>query len=123
MQTAEKTLSRFLEKFCAEITELCLLEGFKFQIKETERSITVKCTLPDGYVRFIVFDDHRKENPHGEKPHVCNQWYKGLGLPLSFTIGSDVKDITKVSKIISACALMCITQTKAYTEIKEMIFT
>lgn len=122
MLTAETSLSNFLKTFADEITQLCLSEGFMFEARETTSSVTVRCTLPDGYTRFIVFDDHRIENPHGEKQHVCNQWHKGLGDPISFTLGKNITDTQKVSKIISACAMMCITQTEAYKKIKEAVF-
>ncbi len=123
MQTAEKPFSAFLNKVADQLVELCLAEGFVFSVKESSRCMTVRCTLPDGYVRFIVFDDHRIQNPHGGKPHVCNQWHKAIGDPMSYTLGKDVTDATKLQNILRATAVMCLTQCETYTGMKLGLFS
>ncbi len=122
MSTAEKSFSAFLAEHADHLLLLCQKEGFVFSVKESARSITVQCTLPSGYVRFVVFDDHRIENPHGGKPHVCNQWYKAVGDPISFTIGKDVTDASQLKSVLRATAVMCLTQSEAYNEMKVQIF-
>lgn len=123
MQTADKSFSIFLAKNRDLILELCLSEGFVFLVKESSRCITVRCTLPSGYVRFVVFDDHRIENPHGGKPHVCNQWHKAVGDPISFTMGRDMADALQLQNVLRATAIMCLTQSEAYNEMKIQIFS
>ena len=123
MPTAEKSFSAFLAENADHILELCLSEGFAFLAKESPRCITVRCTLPSGYIRYIVFDDHRIENPHGGKPHICNQWHKGGGDPFSFTIGKEVTDTQQLRKVLRASAVMCLTQSEAYNDMKTNIFT
>ncbi|MBP6949031.1 MAG: hypothetical protein KBC41_03085 [Candidatus Pacebacteria bacterium] len=123
MQTVKKSFSDFLNENKQRILELCLLEGFTFSIKESVRCVTVKCTLPDGHVRFVIFDDHRIENPHGEKPHVCNQWHKAIGDPISYSMGKDLTDMSKFQKALSATAVMCLTQSEAYNDMKVQIFS
>ncbi len=123
MQTADKSFSIFLAKNRDLILELCLSEGFVFLVKESSRCITVRCTLPSGYVRFVIFDDHRIENPHGGKPHVCNQWHKAVGDPISFTMGRDMADTLQLQNVLRATAIMCLTQSEAYNEMKIQIFS
>lgn len=122
MPTAENSFSTFLSENANHILKLCLLEGFVFLVKESSRCITVRCTLPNGHVRFVVFDDHRIENPHGEKPHVCNQWHKAVGDPVSYTMGKDVTDSSQLQNILRAVAVMCLTQSDAYNSMKAQIF-
>lgn len=122
MLTAEHSFSAFLTENADYILELCLLEGFMFSVKESSRSITVRCTLPNGYVRFIIFDDHRIENPHGGKPHVCNQWHKAVGDPVSYTMGKDTVDASRLQDVLRATAVMCLTQCEAYNEMKWKLF-
>jgi hypothetical protein len=123
MRTAEKSFSDFLTENRGLLLDLCLKEGFMFSVKESSRSITVRCTLPNGYVRFVVFDDHRIENPHGGKPHVCNQWHKAVGAPVSYTMGKDVTDASQLQNVLRTTAVMCLTQSEAYNEMKAKIFT
>jgi hypothetical protein len=122
MPTADISFNSFLNKNTETILTICLREGFQFSVKESASSVTVRCTLPDSTVRFIVFDDHRTNNPHGGKPHVCNQWHKALGEPLSFTTGKQVTDAVKHKKVLLAVSIMCMTQSSAYTKMKESIF-
>lgn len=122
MPTADISFNSFLNKNTETILTICLREGFQFLVKESALCVTVRCTLPDSTVRFIVFDDHRTKNPHGGKPHVCNQWHKALGEPLSFTIGQKVSDSVKLKKILLATGVMCMTQSLAYAQMKESIF-
>ncbi len=123
MPTAEKSFSAFLTRNAAHLLDLCLLEGFTFFAKESSRCVTVKCTLPSGYVRYIVFDDHRIESPHGGKPHVCNQWHKAGGTPISFTVGNEIGDKARLQSVLQATAIMCLTQSEAYSDMKAQIFT
>ena len=122
MPTAEKSFSVFLAENADRLLLLCQKEGFAFSIKESSRSITVRCTLPSGYVRYVVFDDHRTLNPHGGKPHVCNQWHKAVGDPISFTMGKEVTDVTRLQSVLRATAVMCLTQSDAYNDMKAQIF-
>lgn len=122
MLTAEFSFDSFLKENAGDILSICYQEGFNFLVKESSRCITVQCILPDSTVRFIVFDDHRLENPHGGKPHVCNQWHKSLGDPLSFTTGRIITDDSKRRKILLAVSVMCITQSAGYAKMKESIF-
>jgi hypothetical protein len=123
MQTAEVgTFSAFLAENANHLLGLCLLEGFAFSVKESSRCVTVRCVLPSGYVRFVVFDDHRIESPHGGKPHVCNQWHKAVGDPISFTMGEDLTDASRLQSVLRATAVMCLTQTDAYGSMKADIF-
>lgn len=122
MPTAEKSFSAFLTENADHILKLCLLEGFVFSVKESSRCITVRCTLPNGHIRFVVFDDHRIDNPHGGKPHVCNQWHKAVGDPISFTMGKDITDSSQLQNVLRAVAVMCLTQSDAYNEMKAHIF-
>lgn len=123
MLTAEKTFSTFLVENAESLLSLARKEGFIFSVKESSRCVTVRCVLPDGHVRFVVFDDHRTVNSHGGKPHVCNQWHKTIGDPISFTMGKDVSDVLKLQNILRATAIMCLTQSKAYHEMKDEIFS
>lgn len=122
MQTANNTFAGFLETHNPFILQLCYQEGFTFLVRKSSRCITVRCTLPDQSIRFVTFDDHRTENPHGGKAHICNQWYKGIGDPLSFTIGKPVKNKDEVQKVLLAVAVMCMTQSTGYNTIKEGLF-
>ena len=122
MPIAEKPFSAFLTENADYLLELCLVEGFVFSARESSRSITVRCTLPNGYIRFIVFDDHRIENPHGGKPHVCNQWHKAVGDPVSYTLGKDVLDASQLQNALKATAVMCLTQSDGYNIMKAEIF-
>ncbi len=122
MSTAEKSFSSFLAENADQILKLCQKEGFVFLVKESAQCITVRCTLPSGYVRFIVFDDHRIENSHGGKPHVCNQWHKSVGDPISFTMGKEVTSTSQIQNVLRAIAIMCLTQSDAYNEMKAQIF-
>ena len=122
MLTAEKSFSAFLAENADHLLELALKEGFVFSVKESARSITVRCTLPNGHVRFVIFDDHRINNPHGEKPHVCNQWHKAVGDPISFTVGKEVTDASQLQNVLRATAVMCLTQSDAYNDMKAHIF-
>lgn len=122
MLTAENSFSAFLIENADHILKLCLLEGFAFSVKESSRCITVRCVRPSGYVRFIVFNDHRIENPHGGKPHVCNQWHKAVGDPLSFTMGKEVTNASQLMSVLRATAVMCFTQSDAYDDMKAQIF-
>ncbi len=123
MQTAETSLSAFLVENKGLLLELALLEGFEFSVRQSLSSVTVRCELPNGHVRYIVFDDHRVENPHGGKPHVCNQWYKAIGAPISYTMGNEIKDEDFLQRVLQATAVMCLTQSKAYDEMKVGIFS
>lgn len=123
MLTAEYSLSTFLTENRTLFLKFALREGVTFSVKESSRCVTVRCKLPNGHIRFIVFDDHRVDNPHGEKPHVCNQWHKAVGDPISFTMGKEITDATKLHNVLQAAAIMCLTQSKAYSEIKEKIFS
>lgn len=123
MPIAERSFSAYLTENADHLLKLCLSEGFVFSVKESSRCITVRCTLPSGYIRFVVFDDHRTENPHGGKPHVCNQWHKAVGDPLSFTIGKEVTDTSRLQSVLRATAVMCLTQSDAYNEMKAQIFS
>lgn len=122
MPTAEHTFSAFLAENADLLLKLALKEGFAFSVKESTRSITVRCTMPCGYVRFVVFDDHRIENPHGGKPHVCNQWHKAIGDPVSYTLGKDVTDASQLESALRATAVMCLTQSEGYNDMKAKIF-
>lgn len=122
MLTAEKSFSAFLTENADKLLDLCVKEGFKFSVKESLRCITVRCTLPNGHIRFVVFDDHRIENPHGGKPHVCNQWHKAVGDPISYTMGKDVTDASKLQNVLRTTAVMCLTQSDAYNDMKAQIF-
>ena len=122
MPTANSSFSAYLAKNRDQILELCLAEGFVFSVKESARCITVRCTLPSGYVRFVVFDDHRIINPHGGKPHVCNQWHKAVGDPISFTMGRDLADTSRLQEVLRATAVMCLTQSEAFNDMKAKIF-
>lgn len=122
MPTAKKTLSTFLTENAENLLTLSIDEGFVFSVKESSQCITVRCRLPNNHVRFVIFDDHRTENPHEGKPHVCNQWHKAMGDPISFTIGSPISDPEKLHKVLLAVSVMCITQSDGYTVIKEAIF-
>lgn len=122
MLTAEKLFSAFLTENANKLLGLCIKEGFTFSVKESSRCITVRCTLPNGHIRFVIFDDHRTENPHGSKPHVCNQWHKAVGDPVSFTMGKMVSDTSQLQNILRAVAIMCLTQSEAYSEMKASIF-
>lgn len=122
MPTAENSLSTFLTENANKILGLALKEGFVFSVKESSRCITVRCILPDGHIRFVVFDDHRIENPHGGKSHVCNQWHKAVGDPVSYTMGKDVADASQLQNVLRAVAIMCLTQSDAYNDIKAQIF-
>lgn len=122
MPIAETSFSTFLTENVDQLLLLCQKEGFVFLVKESSRSITVQCTLPSGYVRYVVFDDHRIENPHGGKPHVCNQWYKAVGDPISFTMGKEVTDLSRLQSVLRATAVMCLTQSDAYNDMKAQIF-
>ena len=101
----------------------CEDEGYVFVVKRSPKCIVVRCALPDGNVRYIIFDDHRIDNPHGGKPHVCNQWHKALGVPLAYTIGEDVTDQNLLKRVLLAASVMCITQSAAYAEMKEQLFS
>lgn len=122
MPTAEKSFCTFLTENADHLLDLCLKEGFVFSVKESSRCITVRCTLPNGHVRFVVFDDHRIENPHGGKPHVCNQWHKALGDPISFTMGKEATNASQLQSVLRATAVMCLTQSDAYNDMKAHIF-
>lgn len=122
MPIAEASLSDFLSENADRILDLAEKEGFTFSVREGPRCITVRCTLPDGHVRFVVFDDHRVENPHGGKPHVCNQWYKAIGDPISYTMGKDVSNLSLIKKALRTTAVMCLTQSEAYNDMKTSIF-
>jgi hypothetical protein len=122
MPIANTDLSKFLAGHATNILEMSEIEGFSFSLRESDKCVTAECTLPDGTIRYIIFEDHRVSNPHGEKPHVCNQWHKALGKPISFTMGKEIVENDKRVRILSACAIMCITQTSAYKEMKEAIF-
>ncbi len=122
MLTAESLFSAFLSKNADHILKLCLAEGFVFLVKESSRCVTVRCTLPNEYVRFVIFDDHRIENPHGSKPHICNQWHKAVGVPVSYTMGKDVTDGVQLQNILRATAIMCLTQSEGYDDMKAQIF-
>jgi hypothetical protein len=122
MQTAECSFSAFLAENADHLLELCQKEGFTFSVKESSRCITVRCTLPNSHVRFIIFDDHRVENPHGGKPHVCNQWHKAVGDPVSFTMGKELTNVSRLKSVLRATAVMCLTQSEAYNEMKAQIF-
>jgi hypothetical protein len=122
MPTADKPFSYFLTENADKILELALEEGFAFSVKECSRSVFVQCTFPDGHTRFICFDDHRVENPHGGKPHVCNQWYKEVGTPVSYKMGKSVTDVPRLQNVLRAVAVMCLTQTEAYNGMKVQIF-
>lgn len=123
MLTAEKSFSAFLTQNADHLLELCLSEGFVFSVKESARCITVRCMLPDGYIRFVVFDDHRTVNPHGGKPHVCNQWHKAVGDPVSYTMGKELTDALQLQSVLRATAVMCLTQSNAYNDMKTKIFS
>lgn len=122
MPTAESSFSAFLAENADHLLLLCRKEGFAFSVKESSRCITVRCTLPGGHVRFVIFDDHRIENPHGGKPHVCNQWHKAVGDPISYTMGKDMADASQLESVLRATAVMCLTQSEAYNTMKETIF-
>jgi hypothetical protein len=122
MPTAEKLFSAFLTRNADHLVDLCLSEGFVFSVRESSRCVTVRCILPSGNVRFVVFDDHRIENPHGEKPHVCNQWHKAIGDPISFTMGEEITCASQLRKVLRATAVMCLTQSEAYNDMKVDIF-
>lgn len=122
MPTAENSFSLFLIENVDQLLELCQKEGFAFSVKESSRCITVRCRLPNGYIRFVVFDDHRIENLHGGKPHVCNQWHKAVGDPISFTMGKEVTDASQLQSVLRATAVMCLTQSDAYNDMKAQIF-
>lgn len=122
MPTAEQSLSRFLSEYAEHLLELAQREGFAFSVRETARCVTVRCTLPDGHVRYVIFEDHRIENPHGGKPHVCNQWHKAIGEPTSYIMGREVQDVSLIQKALRATAVMCLTQSEAYNKIKKEIF-
>ncbi len=122
MSIAEKSFSAFLLENAGHLLEHCLKEGFTFSVKEGSQCITVKCILPSGYVRFVIFDDHRTENPHGGKPHVCNQWHKAVGDPISFTMGKEVSSDLQLQSVLQATAVMCLTQSDAYSDMKSKIF-
>lgn len=122
MPTAEKSFSSFLFENADHILKLALKEGFVFSVKESSRRITVRCMLPNGHIRFVVFDDHRVENSHGNKPHVCNQWHKAVGDPVSFTLGKDITDTSQLENVLRATAIMCLTQSDAYDKMKVQLF-
>lgn len=122
MQTVEKPFSAFLSENADHLLELCVKEGFRFSVKESSCCVTVRCTLPDGYIRFIVFDDHRIQNPHGGKPHVCNQWHKAIGEPVSYTLGKEITDVSQLQRILRTTAVMCLTQSEGYIEMKSQVF-
>lgn len=122
MPTANSLFSAYLAENADLILRLCLAEGFVFSVKESARCITVRCTLPSAYVRFVVFDDHRIINPHGGKPHVCNQWHKAVGDPISFTMGRDLADTSRLQEVLRAAAVMCLTQSEAFNDMKAKIF-
>jgi len=122
MRIAEKSFDGFLHDNADIIFQICKREGFKFEVRESSRCITVRCELPSGVVRFVIFDDHRIENPHGGKPHVCNQWHKAVGDPISFTMGNTIANHELIYKVLLATGVMCITQSEAYNEMKTQIF-
>ncbi len=122
MSTTDKSFSAFLAENAGHFLELCLLEGFVFSVRKSAHRITIRCALPSGIVRFVIFDDHRVASPHGGKPHVCNQWYKAVGDPLSFTMGEEVNDASRLQSVLRATAVMCLTQSEAYNDMKARIF-
>lgn len=122
MQTAKKTFSDFIIENKEILLQLATVEGFRFSVKESSRCVTVRCTLPNDGIRFIIFDDHRIDNPHGSKPHICNQWHKTVGDPISYTLGTDVVDKLKLHNTLLATAVMCLTQCDGYNVMKAEIF-
>ncbi len=123
MPTANGLFSAFLSENVDQILNLCLAEGFVFSVKESSQSVTVRCTLPSGQVRFIVFDDHRITNSHSGKPHVCNLWYKAVGDPVSFTMGKNLVNTQRLHEVLRATAVMCLTQNEAFNDMKTKIFS
>lgn len=123
MQIVEKPFSTFLTENTDHILELALQESFVFSVKESLRCVTVRCMLPSGHIRFVVFDDHRTDNAHGGKPHVCNQWHKETDEPVSYTTGIDMTDASRLQNVLRAVAVMCLTQSSGYNDMKTNIFT
>lgn len=123
MQTANSVFSSFLAKNADQILDLCLAEGFTFRATESPACVTVRCTLPSGYVRYIIFDDHQTTNAHGGKPHVCNQWHKGDAVPISYEAGKDITETERLQHILRATAIMCLTQSDAYNDMKARVFS
>lgn len=122
MLTANHPFSDFLSENANHLLGLAQKEGFVFLVKGSSRCVTVRCTFPDGHVRFVIFDDHRDENSHGGTPHVCNQWHKADGDPISFTVGKEMPDASRLQNVLRATAVMCLTQSEAYNEMKAQVF-
>lgn len=123
MLIAKKSFSAFFAENKDHVLDLCLHEGFVFSVRESKQCITVRCVSPSGHVRFAIFEDHRTVNLHGGKPHVCNQWYKDAGDPVSFMTGKEVTDTLRLQSVLQATAIMCLTQTEAYNNMKVIIFS
>jgi hypothetical protein len=124
MLTAEIQIDDWLWSQSNRILNLIEKSGFVFEVRQiSSGKIAVKCDIPNKPSRFIIFEDHREQNSHGGKPHVCNKWWVNEEgkIPFGWEYASTPNEKIIIEAKKSA-AIMCLTQTLGYEKLKEQIF-
>jgi hypothetical protein len=102
--------------------EICRKNKITFSVKTNEKVIVVECVFPNKEKKYILFEDHRLESPHGGAPHICNHWHEGLGAPLPFTLGKEVT-LEIETRTLQLASVMCLSKIEDYKQLKDGLFS